>query len=192
MLQLRQWLWSDLPCTIKTFIFEKGFLKTVEIINLQMGKSLGTKMRAEIFKKWERKKSKKPVNQKLLEQRELLFKRPTHYAPPRPIGSKRKISVTFKGNVQRDGSANFARPPSSESPVKYESTSLILNCQLGNQFRCAPWVFVQPLAIWKIKKWRRFVNNHCAMANAGKTLCSIYKGAEHSSRLLQVKNDGWR
>jgi hypothetical protein len=33
---------------------------------------------------------------------------------------------------------------------------------------------------WKMKKWRRFVNT---------SLCVVYKGAENSSRLLQVKND---
>jgi hypothetical protein len=47
---------------------------------------------------------------------------------------------------------------------------------------------------WKIKKVRRFVNTIAScMASADETVFSLYtinKGAEHSSPLLQVKNDG--
>ncbi len=43
---------------------------------------------------------------------------------------------------------NFARPTSSESPVKYKSASLLFNCQLGNQFRCAQWSLFR---LWQLK-----------------------------------------
>jgi hypothetical protein len=36
-------------------------------------------------------------------------------------------------------------------------------------------VFVPPLAIWKMKKMQAFCKHHCAMANAGETVCAIYK-----------------
>jgi hypothetical protein len=42
-------------------------------------------------------------------------------------------------------SANFARPPSSESPLKYQSASLFFNCQLGIQFRIFSWRICQSL-----------------------------------------------
>ncbi len=43
---------------------------------------------------------------------------------------------------------------------------------------------------WKAKKGRCFVNTNAPWAgNASKTICTIYKGAKHSSQLLQVKNE---
>jgi hypothetical protein len=58
-------------------------------------------------------------------------------------------------------------------------------------------IIVPPLAIGKLRIRNGGVLRHCAMANAGKTFFaqftnvrSIYKCAEHSSRVLQVKNDG--
>jgi hypothetical protein len=77
-----------LPSTLTNFPLKKRILKVVEIINLQMGKYLATTMRAETFNKYDKKE--KTVNQKLLEQRELLLERPPHF-----FVSKRKITVAL-------------------------------------------------------------------------------------------------
>ncbi len=44
----------------------------------------------------------------------------------------------------------------------------------------------------KTKKWRRFLNTIAPWQMPVDTLSAIYKGAVHSSLLLQVKNNGWR
>jgi hypothetical protein len=61
-----------------------------------MEKYPATTIREEIFNKCERKEKKKPVNHKLLEQRELLLKRPAHGVPLRGFKSNTLVLETNK------------------------------------------------------------------------------------------------
>jgi hypothetical protein len=54
--------------------------------------------------------------------------------------------------------------------------------------KCA-MVFVLPLSIGKLRNVGVLLTSLRHVRCRKGSLCSIYKGAEHSSRLLQVKND---
>ncbi len=84
-------------------------------------------------------------------------------------------SCSLKGEARRF-SANFARPSSCES---FSATFLFFDWQFGNQL-----------------EWWRYSLRVCdfvkdGTANAGKTVCKIFKCAGHSSRLFLLKNEIW-
>ncbi len=115
--------------------------------------------------------------------------------------------ILLKGTVQRDGSCQkffsfdrsslkrevrkvfkkkSTRPPSSESPLKYQSTSLFYNLQLGNQFRCMRWKFVahfEYIFFFAVIYYHKYIL--ITPSGTGQSwkdrFCAIYKRAEHSS-----------